>query len=189
MALKYLTLLATVLAFMACGSNDDENGSNGSDTNETETVVPDCPQSSIQAALNAEEELVTFDFVDAFAIGNESWGTYRAIFINYPKAKYEDGKKPLGSTNRHVIISMYRKDQGTPEPGLYKTSMNNPDQMNIMTVQIETSESRGGMSASGGHDPGQVELIAINKDMMCGTVDVHDSQGMRVKGNFNVNFD
>ena len=45
------------------------------------------------------------------------------------------------------------------------------------------------MNSSGGHDPGQVELLAINAKMMCGTVDVEDSRGMRVKGNFNVNFE
>ena len=87
------------------------------------------------------------------------------------------------------IITFCTKSQGKKAPGIYKSSMNNADQVNIMTVQIEPEESRGGMNSSGGHHPCQVELLAINAKMMCGTVDVEDSGGMRVKGNFNVNFE
>ncbi|MFC1616381.1 hypothetical protein ACFL21_04520 [Patescibacteria group bacterium] len=173
--------LFVMMSFSACGGSDDKNGNGDSadsgDTKDGGTTA--CADTDI-TFVAPKASVDGFDFTESWGNYNTTYGTYRAIFTNYPKADDSDFKSMEGDEIK-VSIMVYKTDGSELTPGTYSLQEDNSMAVNI-------SSAKGTMDAASLNDEdiGFIEITHVDDEKICGTADVEDSYGLKAKGTFSL---
>lgn len=124
-----------------------------------------------------------FDHVYAYGNYNKTYNSYRVIFLNFDKSKDGDFRKPEGDEVKIVIMVFNLKGSELTE-GEY--TLDGGDSGNQFSVGIETSRGSTYSTSLNGADIGSVIISRLDDEMLCGEVNVTDSNGMSVIGTFSV---
>lgn len=171
---KSLALLLLIPLIMTACNKKDGDGDGGD-----VAKGGDCPsETKITVLKTSDGDLGGFDHIAAYANFNKTFGTYRAIFINYPKSEDSDFKSHEGDEKK-IVIGVFNRDGDDLKPGDF--TLFNP---NTFSAQLESADGLAAASSINEEDIGGVNITRIDDEMICGTVDVKDSSGFELKGSF-----
>ena len=144
----------------------------------------DCPDNTeLSVVKNKYIDVQDFDYTVAYGNYNSTWKTYRAIFINYPKSEDSDFKA-MSEGQIKVVVMVFNSDGNFPGPGVY--TLKGGETNNKFAVSIQTVEGSTYGTSINGQDIGNVSIIKSDENILCGEVNIHDSDGMEVVGTFTV---
>ena len=184
MNIKTITFLLALLfacTTIGCG---EKKGGNGSNTAQAESTTTDqtggCVESRIHVKAG-EMELKEFNIISAYGKHNKTVNSYRAIFTNYPKDNDND-YKTMEAGEEKVIVAIFSMNGNALQPGKY--SLNDPSKSMAVMYYVDGKEHAA--TAINDQDIGSVEITHVDDAMLCGSVNVEDSKGLKVKGSFSL---
>lgn len=144
----------------------------------------ECPdKTELTVVKNKYIDLQNFDYTAVYGNYNTTWKTYRAIFINYPKSEDSDFKA-MSDGQIKVVVMLFNSDGIFPGPGVY--TLDGGVTNNKFAVSIQTVEGSTYGTSINGQDIGNVTITKSDENILCGEVNIHDSDGMDVVGTFTV---
>ena len=138
--MKKLLLSMSIMSLAvlaACGGEEGEDKEEGGEDGESAASF-ECNVRNEVIQVHYDGEDQDFDQVDAYANYSKAFGSYRVMYLNYPKSEDDDFKDMEGDEQK-IIVGIFNPVGGEFQPGSY-TLAGDENGMNMVAVQVETSE-------------------------------------------------
>lgn len=145
----------------------------------------DCGETIFTEISDKNQNVTNLEYKYAYGNYNDTYKSYRAIFITYDRAIDSDFKKMEGN-ERKLVIMVFTNDQSKLTTGTYKVRASDDPDVKNMAIGIMTSQGENYAASYDNKDIGSIVITRLDDEMLCGEINVTDSRGMIVKGSFSV---
>lgn len=145
----------------------------------------ECVETKLTEVKDKNQDITSLEYKHAYANYNDTYKSYRAIFINYDRALDSDFKRMEGD-ERKLVIMVFTNDQSKLTTGTYTIRGSDDPDVKNLAVGIMTSKGENYAASYDNKDIGSVVITRLDDEMLCGEINVTDSRGMIVKGTFSL---
>jgi hypothetical protein len=145
----------------------------------------ECGETKLTEVKDKNQDVTGLEYKYAYSNYNDTYKSYRAIFITYDKAMDSDFKRMEGD-ERKLVIMVFTNDQSKLTPGTYTIRGSDDPDVKNLAVGIMTSKGENYAASYDNKDIGSVVITRLDDEMLCGEINVTDSRGMTVKGTFSL---